>query len=101
MWKKARVYRRQETNRQQTFVNIMTKLLDVIEPESNTRKDGGLRIRVAGPLVLRYGLVLVIGSIGLIKFTGYEDDVVYPFLAHTPILTHIHHLFLPHPFPSS
>src|SRR5258708_4068 len=87
MWKKARVYRRQETNRQQTFVNIMTKLLDVIEPESNTRKDGGLRIRVAGALVLRYGLVLVIGWIGLMKFTGYEAKGIEPLVAHSPFMS--------------
>src|SRR5258707_12307768 len=85
MWKKARVYRRQETNRQQTFVNIMTKLLDVIEPESNTRKDGGLRIRVAGALGLRYGLVLVIGWIGLMKLTGYEDKGIDPLVVQSPI----------------
>jgi uncharacterized membrane protein YkgB len=36
------------------------------------RKDAGLGLRVAGALVLRYGLVLVIGWIGLMKFTGYE-----------------------------
>jgi hypothetical protein len=30
------------------------------------RKDAGLGLRVAGALVLRYGLVLVIGWIGLI-----------------------------------
>src|SRR5258707_14237975 len=87
MWKKARVYRRQETNRQQTFVNIMTKLLDVIEPESNTRKDGGLRIRVAGALVLRYGLVLVIGWIGLMKFTGYEAKGIVPLVAYSPLMS--------------
>ena len=87
MWKKARVYRRQETNRQQTFVNIMTKLLDVIEPESNTRKDGGLRIRVAGALVLSYGLVLVIGWIGLMKFTGYEAKGIEPLVAHSPFMS--------------
>jgi hypothetical protein len=53
MWKKARVYKRQETNHQQTFVNTMTKLTDVIEPESNTRKDAGLRIQATGLLAAR------------------------------------------------
>jgi reactive chlorine resistance protein C len=65
----------------------MTKLLDVIEPESNTRKDGGLRIRVAGALVLRYGLVLVIGWIGLMKFTGYEAKGIEPLVAHSPFMS--------------
>jgi reactive chlorine resistance protein C len=65
----------------------MTKLLDVIEPESNTRKDGGLRIRVAGALVLPYGLVLVIGWIGLMKFTGYEAKGIEPLVAHSPFMS--------------
>ena len=50
----------------------MTRLLDAIEPEPTTRKGAGVRIQAAGALVLRYGLVLVIGWIGLMKFTGYE-----------------------------
>jgi reactive chlorine resistance protein C len=65
----------------------MTKLIDVIEPESNTRKDAGLRIRATGALVLRYGLVLVIGWIGLMKFTGYEAKGIEPLVAHSPFMS--------------
>jgi uncharacterized membrane protein YkgB len=64
----------------------MTKLVDVIEPESNTRKDAGFRIRVVGALVLRYGLVLVIGWIGLMKFTGYQAKGIEPLVAHSPFM---------------
>jgi hypothetical protein len=63
----------------------MTKLLDAIEPESNTRKGAGLRIQAAGALVLRYGLVLVIGWIGLMKFTGYEAKGIEPMVANSPL----------------
>jgi hypothetical protein len=62
----------------------VTKLLDDIEPESNTRRDAGLRIEAASRLVLRYGLVLVIGWIGLMKFTRYEAKGIEPWwrIAH-------------------
>jgi uncharacterized membrane protein YkgB len=67
-------------------INTMTKLADVVEPESNTRKDTGLRIRATGALVFRYGLVLVIGGIGLMKFTGYEAKGIEPLVAHSPFM---------------
>lgn len=66
-------------------INIMTKLADVIEPESNA-EDVGLRIRSTGALVSRYGLVLVIGWIGLMKFTGYEAKGIEPLVAHSPFM---------------
>jgi uncharacterized membrane protein YkgB len=64
----------------------MTKLIDVIEPESNTRKDAGLRIQATGALVFRYGLVLVIGWIGLMKFTGYEAKGIEPLVVRSPFM---------------
>jgi hypothetical protein len=39
------------------------------------RKDVALRVTEIGSYVIRYGLALVIGWIGLMKFTGYEDDL--------------------------
>ena len=45
----------------------MTKLTDVIEPESNTRKDAGLRIQATGLLAARgelaRRLLIVFGNI--------------------------------------
>jgi reactive chlorine resistance protein C len=51
------------------------------------RKDAGFGLRVAGALVLRYGLVLVIGWIGLMKFTGYEAKGIEPLVAHSPFMS--------------
>jgi reactive chlorine resistance protein C len=65
----------------------MTKLLDVIESKPITRKDARLRIQAAGALVLRYGLVLVIGWIGLMKFTGYEAKGIQPMVANSPLMS--------------
>jgi reactive chlorine resistance protein C len=36
--------------------------------------------------VLRYGLVLVIGWVGLMKFTGYEAKGIEPLVAHSQFM---------------
>jgi reactive chlorine resistance protein C len=44
------------------------------------------RITTLGHRVLRYGLALVIGWIGMMKFTGYEAHGIEPLVAHSPLL---------------
>ena len=43
-------------------------------------------ITALGQRVLRYGLALVIGWIGVMKFTGYEAQGIEPLVAHSPLL---------------
>ena len=47
----------------------------------------GSRLEAIGSLVLRYGLVLVIGWIGLMKFPAYEAHGIQPLVAHSPLLS--------------
>ena len=65
----------------------MNKLVDAIELETTTRINAGLGIQTAGELVLRYGLVLVVGWIGLMKFTGYEAKGIEPLVTHRPFMS--------------
>jgi uncharacterized membrane protein YkgB len=58
----------------------MTKLLA-------SKMERGMRIQAIGALVLRYGLVLVIGWIGLMKFTAYEATGIQPMVAHSPLMS--------------
>jgi uncharacterized membrane protein YkgB len=51
-----------------------------------------LRISVLGNRVLRYGLALVIGWIGFMKFTAYEANGIKPLVAHSPLLGWMYHL---------
>jgi reactive chlorine resistance protein C len=44
------------------------------------------RITTLGHQVLRYGLALVIGWIGMMKFTEYEAHGIEPLVAHSPLL---------------
>jgi len=50
-------------------------------------REAGSALQAAGHLVLRYGLVLVIGWIGLMKFTGYEARGIEPLVAHSPLMS--------------
>lgn len=44
-------------------------------------------IEAAGRLLLRYGLVLVIGWIGAMKFTAYEAAGIQPLVASSPFMS--------------
>lgn len=55
-------------------------------------KEGiALKVTAAGEGVLRYGLALVIGWIGMMKFTGYEANGIQPLVAHSPLLGWLYH----------
>src|SRR6516164_8938659 len=63
------------------------KLSDVTNSHSRTGLETGLRAQAVGSLVLRYGLVLVIGWIGLMKFTEYQAKGIQPLVAHSPLMS--------------
>ena len=50
------------------------------------------RVTDIGQVVLRYGLVIVIGWIGVMKFTGYEANGIEPLVTHSPLLGWTYHL---------
>src|SRR6478736_305981 len=51
----------------------------------------GLRMEAAatrlGGVLARYGLVVVIGWIGLLKFTSYEAQGIQPLVANSPFMS--------------
>src|SRR5260370_21111708 len=50
-------------------------------------------ITALGHRVLRYGLALVVGWIGMMKFTGYEAQGIEPLVAHSPLLGWMYHVW--------
>src|SRR3954447_24963995 len=44
-------------------------------------------IRALGGSMIRYGLVTVVGWIGLMKFTHYEAEGIRPFVANSPLMS--------------
>jgi len=50
-------------------------------------------VATAGRLVVRYGLVVVIAWIGALKYTSYEATAIQPFIAHSPLMSWLYHIF--------
>lgn len=55
--------------------------------------DAGLALESAAQLILRYGLVVVIGWIGAMKFTAYEAGGIAPMIANSPLMAWMHGVF--------
>ena len=56
----------------------------IIEMRANDRKTS-TRIKALGEFLLRYGLVLVLGWIGAMKFTAYEAEGIKPLVETSPL----------------
>jgi reactive chlorine resistance protein C len=69
----------------------MTKLLAASDSGPCRTMERGLSVQAVGALVLRYGLVLVIGWIGLMKFTWYEAKGIEALVAHSPLMSWMYH----------
>jgi reactive chlorine resistance protein C len=53
---------------------------------SHDRDFDQINIQALGGVVLRYGLVGVIGWIGLMKFTHVEAEAIRPLVEHSPLV---------------
>ena len=51
------------------------------------------KLMTIGSYLVRYGLVLVIGWIGAMKFTGYEADAIQPLVANSPLMSWVYSIF--------
>src|SRR3954452_17640852 len=49
-------------------------------------------VDAVGRELTRYGLVVVVGWIGLMKFTTYEAEGIRPFVAHSPLMSWVYGL---------
>ncbi len=50
-------------------------------------------VAVAGRLLVRYGLVVVVAWIGALKYTQYEATTIQPLIAHSPLMSWLYHLY--------
>jgi uncharacterized membrane protein YkgB len=48
------------------------------------------QVEAVGRELARYGLVVVVAWIGLMKFTAYEAEGIRPFVANSPLLTWVY-----------
>jgi uncharacterized membrane protein YkgB len=59
---------------------------------ASARSSLASRVEAVGRGLARYGLVLVVGWIGFMKFTGYEAEGIRPFVANSPLLSWVYGL---------
>lgn len=60
-----------------------------------SRTDSALDVRITtiGGAIARYGLALVVGWIGVLKFTAYEAQGIEPLVAHSPFTSWLYDVF--------
>lgn len=58
----------------------------------------GTRVAIAGQAIALYGTVLVLASIGGLKFTAYEAEAIRPLVETSPLLSWAYSVFSPQAF---
>lgn len=69
----------------------MTALHGTTPTQHTDHRPGGPD-RIAATLA-RYGLVIVIGWIGLLKFTEFEANGIEPLVSHSPLMSWVYSVF--------
>ena len=64
----------------------------LLQDTAREQRQSALSSQVAavGRGLARYGLVIVVGWIGFMKFTAYEAEGIRPFVAHSPLLSWVY-----------
>ena len=68
----------------------MTAITDTVHVDASALDA---RITRIGGAIARYGLVLVIGWIGVLKFTAYEAQGIQPLVANSPFMSWLYEIF--------
>jgi uncharacterized membrane protein YkgB len=67
---------------------MATLIQDIVHAKSSL----SFQAEAVGRALARYGLVVVVGWIGLMKFTGYEAEGIRPFVANSPLMSWVYRL---------
>src|SRR5260370_41256728 len=57
---------------------------------AHERRTTRSRVEAAGRELARYGLVVVVAWIGLMKFTAYEAEGIRPYVANSPLMSWVY-----------
>src|SRR5215469_1409741 len=62
----------------------------LMQDTANAQGAISSRVEAVGRELARYGLVVVVAWIGLMKFTAYEAEAIRPFVANSPLLSWVY-----------
>jgi uncharacterized membrane protein YkgB len=65
---------------------MTTLMQDTVHAKSSL----SFQVEAVGRALARYGLVVVVGWIGLMKFTAYEAEGIRPFVANSPLMSWVY-----------
>lgn len=65
----------------------------IMAAEMKTLENRGALLRQAGEFLIRYGLVLVLGWIGAMKFTAYEAEGIKSLVETSPFMSWMYKVF--------
>ena len=64
----------------------------VMHDTAHEQRAMSSQVEAVGRELARYGLVVVVGWIGLMKFTAYEAEGIRPFVANSPLMSWVYGL---------
>ena len=67
---------------------MATLMQDTVHAKSSP----SFQLEAVGRELTRYGLMVVVAWIGLMKFTAYEAEGISPFVAHSPLMSWVYGL---------
>src|SRR4029453_2178307 len=62
----------------------------LMQDTAHEKRAMSSQVEAVGRELTRYGLVVVVGWIGLMKFTAYEAEGIRPFVANSPLLSWVY-----------
>ena len=62
----------------------------LMQDTAHEKRAMSSQVEAVGRELTRYSLVVVVGWIGLMKFTAYEAEGISPFVAHSPLLSWVY-----------
>jgi len=64
--------------------------VEQVQTTAHEKTSLSSRVEAVGRALARYGLVVVVGWIGLMKFTAYEAEGIRPFVANSPLMSWVY-----------
>jgi uncharacterized membrane protein YkgB len=64
----------------------------LMQDTAHEKRAMSSQVEAVGRELTRYGLVVVVGWIGLMKFTAYEGEGISPFVANSPLMSWVYGL---------
>jgi uncharacterized membrane protein YkgB len=64
----------------------------LMQDTAHEKRAMSSQVEAVGRELTRYGLVVVVVWIGLMKFTSYEAEGIRPFVANSPLMSWVYHV---------